>query len=183
MTTIDLEQNVIHIHVPKTGGTSFEKTGCIAMPYIRHKTLYDCKKILENDERTLDDFFKFGFVRNPYHRIASGVLNHPMRGQDVANFSHFIKENQNMLHEWVVTKPMHTFLEIDGKMGVDFVGRFENIKNDWAEVCRRLGKDPYLPHANAGRKHPPYDELYDDESRAIIAEHCKRDFEIFGYTP
>ena len=64
---------------------------------------------------------------------------------------------------------------------VDFVGRYENLKEDWAKICRALNV-PALP---LGRENQvvrqDYRVFYDDESRELVAKRFARTIKLFGY--
>ena len=79
--------------------------------------------------------------------------------------------------------PQTKWIKNDGKIAVDFVGRFENLDADFQVICEALGINPVpkLPHFNPG-EHRPYQEYYDDETRAIVADVYADDIETFGYT-
>ena len=62
----------------------------------------------------------------------------------------------------------------------DFVGRYENLQEDWEKVCQKLGMYEDLQYLNVG-KHLPYKEYYTDESIEKVSELYKEDIEIFNY--
>lgn len=64
---------------------------------------------------------------------------------------------------------------------LDFIGRFENLKEDYAKVCKFLDVQPKnLPHLKKGnRKH--YKDYYSDETKALVTELYKDDIINFGY--
>jgi len=192
-------KNFIYIHIPKTGGTSLESLGWIGEGFNKH---YDIKFFKDTYENTkdfdLDKVFKFCFVRNPYDRFASGVLGHALpsnklevllgtMGKDEAKkidterFRAFATTNRENFDKIVAIRPQHSFVTIDGKMVMDFVGRFENLQDDFNTLCDRFGFNrTELPHMVKGR-YNKYDSFYTPEIREIVADHYSKDFEMFGY--
>ena len=69
---------------------------------------------------------------------------------------------------------------------VDFVGRYENLENDFKVVANELGLDrgivlPRLNSQNSRRKGRHYTEFYTKETRDFIAEIYAEDIKMFGY--
>ena len=90
--------------------------------------------------------------------------------------------------------------DCDGRLLVDFVGKFESLQNDFDQVCARLGiAETTLPHVNATkrtemlRENPdhsqsenprqkrPYVDYYDAALADYVGELYANDIETFGY--
>lgn len=83
---------------------------------------------------------------------------------------------------WLV--PQNLYVK-RGDKKVDFVGRYENLENDFKVVAEEIGiaETTRLPHVNstkrAQRRH--YSEYYTREAREKIAEIYADDIKMFGY--
>ena len=69
-----------------------------------------------------------------------------------------------------------------GRLLVNFVGRFENLAEDFAAVCQRLGIHASLPYTNPSN-HRDYRQFYTPAWRDLGVEHAHQDCELFGYLP
>lgn len=71
--------------------------------------------------------------------------------------------------------------DMDGRVLVDFIGRFETIESDFDRICRHLKLDLALPHLNR-TAHSDYRKSYSDEARARVGQLWAVDVDNFGYT-
>lgn len=131
-------------------------------------------------ERVWDDYFKFAFVRNPWDRMIS---NWKMLMSNIS-FVEFVKlypYRNNLGCIWH-TLPMWTHIfDNKGNKLVDFIGKFENLQEDFNTICDKIGiPQKQLPHKNA-TKHKHYTEYYDEETKEIVAKKYAKDIEYFGY--
>ena len=106
-----------------------------------------------------------------------------------SSLSSFVKEPTRNIHpKWkrfvvwhVMMSHINQVTDTEGNIMVDFVGKYENIEEDFAFVCRKLNT-PFngLPHRNRmNARH--YSEYYTEETKRIIAERFKDDIAIFDY--
>jgi hypothetical protein len=70
--------------------------------------------------------------------------------------------------------------DAEGKLLVDFVGRYETLAQDFAQICDRLAIAVELPHVNR-TAHWDYRDYYDTQTRQLVAEHFRADVELFHY--
>lgn len=218
----------VYVHIPKTAGQSVEQffmdllgldwdadrkvlllnsnndpaLGTEKLAHLSASEYVECGHITQQE---FSSFFRFSFVRNPWTRILSEyryrnyfhhrsfrdfVINKmPKPGFD-DKYRHVMPQ-YDMLHDR------------DGKLLVDFVGRFESLQQDFDRVCEKLGiEDSLLPHRNPSNKksrdrkrrlrnflfmngenrYRSLSDFYDDETREAVAEYYRVDIETFGYT-
>lgn len=70
--------------------------------------------------------------------------------------------------------------DIDGNKLVDYVGRFENLDDDFRAVCQRINLDITLPKLNVSNNRP-YQTFYTDESKTLVSELWNKDIGLFKY--
>jgi hypothetical protein len=64
---------------------------------------------------------------------------------------------------------------------MDFIGRFENLQDDFNIIARKLGIDEIeLPHLRKSQR-KSFEDYYCKESLKIINRLYKQDFDVFGY--
>jgi hypothetical protein len=73
------------------------------------------------------------------------------------------------------------FVDPNGNLLADFIGKFERLDEDWAFVAQKLGVEEKLPHERANVRGRHYTEYYTPRTRDIIAAKFKVDIERFGY--
>lgn len=129
--------------------------------------------------------FKFAFVRNPwdvqvsmYHYVLSDP-NHCFY-PDVSRLGGF-----EAFMEWIVKRyrklQKDFVVDDDGKLIVDFVGRFESLEADFEAICDEIGIEAKLPHTNS-TSHDDFTAYYTPRARRLVEEHYREDLEFFGYT-
>lgn len=140
------------------------------------------------------------FVRDPYDRLVSAFHylgaggRNPRDAADQArylaryggNFRKFVKEalacKSPSVFGQLHLRPQYQWLTDDnGALCVDHIGRFENLAADRSLLEERFGlRISSIPSGNASA-HAPYWEYYDSQTRDIVYEAYRQDFEFFGY--
>ncbi len=197
----------LFVHVQKTAGTSITE---LLAPYAlappasrwnkiasdlglrrdwrryyfrRHAPLARAERVLPPE--LFHSLFKFAFVRNPWDRLVSWYAyiledqehHRHHRVRRLPDFAAYlrIEAGKRRRSQWWMLK------NSAGRLGVDFVGRFENLERDIAELCSRLGIEYRpLPRAKSSR-HAPYQTFYTPELAAFVAKHWAAEIEAFDY--
>jgi len=71
--------------------------------------------------------------------------------------------------------------DADGQLLVNFVGRVEDMAQDWPVIEHRLGLA--MPLGTENRSHVDRNVELTDAARQLLATRLARDFELFGYPP
>jgi hypothetical protein len=155
-----------------------------------HAKASDVKRELPPE--IFDAYFKFVFVRNPwdwlvsmYHFVLreSAAARHD-EVKALGSFDSYVEwavSTANPFPKGVSGVQSEMITDTDGSLLVDFVGAYENLAQDFAEVTKILGIQASLPHINQS-VHRDYQTYYNDHTRAIVAEHFRSDIEMFGYS-
>ena len=183
----------VFIHIPKCGGSSmFSSRYTIFGHDLRQKNF---KYFKDSEWIKRKAQFTFTFVRNPWDRLVSSYFYLKNGGNcegdkiDFKNFFMHYSNFEDMLLNWndifynqIHFKPQWEWIcDDDENIIVDYVGRFENLQQDFDIICDKIRiPQQQLPHKNKS-KHKHYTEYYDDETRQTVKERYTRDIEHFGY--
>jgi len=141
-----------------------------------------------------NELFKFAFVRNPwdlqvssYHHIQR-ERPHLLKGID--NFEDFLRwklDPSRRPYQYIIDTSIELqsdyLIDLKGSIIVDFIGKYEHLKEDFQEACSRIGiKAPKMPHKRQATDRTAYQKYYTGETAELIAKYFKRDIEMFGYT-
>lgn len=202
------QRRFIFIHIRKTGGTSLEAAlvdgeaaytkkyrpgkepvaqTLLPMENRKHNILRDF------NSNVVEEYFTFSIVRNPWDRAVSRYFWERKLGRPsaclFATFKDYIMARRGRASlEWNVTndnsevyRSQFDSLQIDGKIGVDKVWRFEDLKKCYPEIAKKLGIHfEKLPHVFKS-KHEPYWTYYNNYTKEIVTEAYRDDIEHFGY--
>lgn len=139
--------------------------------------------------RTFEGLFTFAFVRNPWDLLVSyyhflrdparhpGHVSHRRRhAARLGDFDDYVR------YEIRRGKISQTRMVADrrGRLLVNFLGRFESLRTDFAHACRHIGIDATLGRSNASVR-DDYRLYYTDRVAALVRDHFAEDIERFGY--
>lgn len=197
----------VFIHIPKNAGTSIrQRLNGTDFDSLRIQRKMERDPAYANhypiwfieEKFGLPDLPSFMVVRNPWARMVS-LYNHRMKKLDM-NFEgrpRHTEEDKRVAREgfkpWLLGTPSagdsiltrtaqaNWGKDVDGHYVIHHVLRFEELADDWADICRTL-QIPYrpLPHVLKGEKEN-YRDRYDDESMAHVEKHFAEDIERYGY--
>ncbi len=136
--------------------------------------------------RQFETYFKFGFVRNPWDRVVSLYERaEALQLKDKMTFDEFVDWIQYSSSTCVHSSPhryqLDWFVDPNGHVLANFIGKFERLDEDWAFVAQKLGVTATLPHRRPNPRVRHYTEYYTARTRDIIANKFKVDIERFGY--
>lgn len=177
----------------------------LAFPHKRHFPFVKKEEI----QVRYRDYFKFCFVRNPWDKLVScyknkihadpnyndkwfknGVAEIFWRYGDLfrggMSFEEFVdvvaqipdKDADNHI------KSQHLFFtDHQGNTAADFIGRFESLKEDFLEICKKIGIKESIPMPHLLKSnHAHYKTYYDDNTRQIVSQRYDKDIKLLGYT-
>jgi hypothetical protein len=163
----------------------------LAVKLPRHAKVIAARELLPRE--TFESLFKFAFVRNPwdlqvssYHHIRRERPHYLGGHEDFAGFLRWKLDPERPYQYHVDTsieRQTDYLIDLDGRIIVDFIGRYEQLTDDFATACRRIGIPAKpLPHRRqaSDRRHD-YRAYYDDGTAELVARHFARDIERLGY--
>lgn len=165
----------------KTGGTSVQ----VALGWDRNNPepgqhWMPTRARKEFGQRIWNEYFKFTFVRNPWDRLVSfycywDLRNHFEHG---SNFEDFVIDVLQQRSDKSCPSCVECLVDPEC---FDFIGRFENLQEDFNYVCDQIGAEKCtLPHIHK-MKRTHYSHYYGNELRELVAKKYHDDIEYFGY--
>ena len=125
-------------------------------------------------------YFKFAFDRNPWDRQVSWYLYKTKAKLMQPSFDRFMA---NRRRAFVSNYAIYT---LDGKVAVDYVGRFEALENDLAMALEASGvrRRLILPRTNVTpgpHSKQSYREYYSEETKAMVTNWYAPEISLLGY--
>ena len=136
------------------------------------------------NQRQYESYYKFSIVRHPLDRAYSWY-NNVMRDEihrhnlgiskDVSFKQFFLR----FAGKGMLRPQLYWLQDFSGDLPFDFIGKFENLVDDFEKICRDLNIMTTLPHKIKGSY--PKLNFVDDEIRSILKKYYSMEAELFGY--
>jgi hypothetical protein len=210
---ISHQHRCVFVHIPKVAGQSIERVflGLQGLTWearaplllrfnpdptfgperLAHLTAVEYVSCGHLEKATFQPYFKFSFIRNPFERLVSEYRWRGLaRSMSFRNFvTHYFPRPHAYADSSRHVLPQYDFLyDSGGRLLMDFVGRFENLQQDFDCVCQRLGiSGSQLPHANPSPETLSntamhYSHHYDGNDLVDhVARLYEKDLSVFGY--
>lgn len=194
---ISHKHKCIFIHIPRVGGSSIEQA-IVGKDWWRIDS--STKHILASTAKKIykdywDDYFKFSFVRNPWSRMVSMCKYSSFYGCKIKSNKINILEYLKKFSPIEIDPRSKSVLDKQNPISnsvylnilnepLDFVGKFENLQEDFEKISDFIGISESLPHLEPSKNNSNkfcYTKYYDEETREIVAEKYAKDIEYFGY--
>ncbi len=187
-----------------SGGFGYSKQIC---GHIQHANCEELCQLNLLTEKQCNEYFKFAFVRNPWDRCVSeyvwrikqfgNFLNGPVNVNNGVKHPKFTKEwvRKNVTFEDFLTKnfpwqelsfiqhmkPQTDYIYDNQNKKIDFIGRFENLENDFSYVCKKIfNQNIKLPH-KFKTKRSPYVDYYNNDTIDMVGDMYLEDIKYFKY--
>ncbi len=179
LSAFERQHRCIFFHLPKTAGITISET-ILGGFHTNHRIYRRCAKA---DPVSVAKFWKFCILRDPvdrfisaYRFLAAGGISPQDRIFQEANaaafasFERFLQVFQDdpVLHNYVHFRPQAAFVCDDqGRLRMDFVGRFENLPEAFDLICSQLGITARLRSHNRTPDHAGRPELTPEANAAL----------------
>lgn len=141
---------------------------------------------IHNQFPEIDNYFKFGFIRNPFDWIVSWYnfrkkVNNSNNTKNIkfkdwlmnlnSTAYDFIGLGLNVKQSDILTSPL---------INLDFMGKHQNVCSDLDKACKQIGIPPVqLPNHNTS-KNVESKDYYDSESLEFVHRIFAKDFDLFN---
>jgi len=126
----------------------------------------------------------FGRTRawgHPYRKEVGGFGKHPTLTEYVENIEKFNKA-LDFSASGTDLSQQRAAISIGGKIMVDYVGKFENLNDEFGKICNLAGVSAAsLPHRMKSSRSRHYSQYYSVAARELVRRKYIKDIESFDY--
>ena len=139
-------------------------------------------------EETFNDYFSFAIVRNPWEWQVS-LYNYALKNprhknhqfiKSLGTFEQYIQFLSNQPDKSTFLQHPFIFNDKEEKL-VNYIGKYEQLSQDFKIICAHLGISAKLPRLNVYRT-KDYKKYYNEEMIEIVRQKFASDIEAFKYS-
>ena len=185
----------IFVHIPKCAGSSInQQLELKSMGFSGHAPMsYPSKH---------SAYFSFTFIRNPYDRVVSAykyfrklkpghrwykrnsIISDAANEMEFGEFVHhmpdfmkLMKRQEGSFESGIHFQPFYYFID----QPIDFIGRFENIQQDYFKILSHLKLPAKLLRKTNSTNNSNYRQLYIEETKNQVYNIYQEDIKKYNY--
>ncbi len=186
---------LVYVPIPKVANHSIKKVLAqkVGMRGKLSAHKYDWNYVALNTLSAIP-YYSFSMVRNPLDRLVSCYVqklemkqastlfwkygNQLKKGISFYEFANFVCKTPDSIADRHF-KSQHCFLFYNNQLVVDYVGRFENLEEDWGKIAERFELES-LSHVNKSIR-LDLNKYYSKELAETVAVRYQKDIKLLGY--
>ena len=144
--------------------------------------------LMNMNEEKWNTYIKFCFIRHPYDRAFSGWKHVDIALNKKSNFDSYLRINKynvsDIEYAHVFMSQFEQIQNNDGTCGVDLIGKFETLEDDFRIILNRIGFDKILhtpKKVNVTNVKDAEKIVLEKKTIHVLNELFKDDLEIFHY--
>lgn len=150
--------------------------------FFTHVAAYEARARL--GRQVWDGYYKFCFDRNPWDKFLSFYYWYFRKHETPPmSFEDFVLQRR-LVNDRVCPSDWRRYA-LGGKVVAQFIGRYENLTDDFQKVCDHLGIEARLEKREKTDTRPAdtrnYREHYTDRMRDRVAYLFRREIDLLGY--
>jgi hypothetical protein len=132
-------------------------------------------------------YTKFCFIRNPYERALSGWKHFNIILKKNSEFHHYLNDKYNVSDiefGHIFMSQRTQIMDYDGSCGVDIIGKFENLEEDFRIILNKIGFDTIIHYAkkeNVSNTEGAENMVFEKKTIYKLNELFADDLELFHY--
>jgi len=138
-------------------------------------------------EKAFNNYFSFAIVRNPWEWQVS-IYNYALKNprhknhkfiKSLGSFDKYIQFLSNQPNEFTFLQKPFVFNQ-NGEKLVNYIGRYEQLNQEFKSICDRIEISAQLPKLNVYRTKDYY-SYYNEDTIEIVRKKFVSDIEAFKY--
>jgi len=149
--------------------------------FTNHMRAENIRKMIPS--KVWQNYFKFCFERNPFDKMVSVFMHRKARRPNYKkSFYEYCLERKSGRKKFPESSEIYS---INENIAVDFIGRFENLEEDWNYIKSKLNLLNLGPltkeKGNIRKDEVNYSTFCDPKSKKIIEDHFWREMKWLNY--